>query len=80
MTNTNLLKGKIKEHGLSQKEVACALNLSQQALNQKINNKREFTVREIFAISKLLEIKDKDAYFFYNDVAILETKASSLRT
>lgn len=64
MTDTNLLKAKIIENGLTQKKMAELLKISLQSFNYKINNKREFTVSEIVKICDLLKIKNKDTYFF----------------
>lgn len=64
MTNTNLLKGKIKEKGLNQTEIAQLIGISHAAFNYKINNNGSFSVDEIMKICEILNIKDKDAYFF----------------
>lgn len=64
MTNTNLLKAKIVENGLTQKKMAELLKISLQSFNYKVNNKREFTVNEIVKICDLLKIENKDTYFF----------------
>ena len=63
-TNINLVKGKIKEHGLTQKKVADKLNISPQAFNSKINGKTEFTVAEIESLCAILNIRDVIKYFF----------------
>lgn len=43
------------------------MGISCQALNSKINNKSEFTAKEIYKISEILQItSEKDAYFFAN--------------
>lgn len=64
MTNTNKLKGKIRECGLTQSEVARNIGISSTSFTYKINNKREFTVKEIVQLVGLLGIRDKDSYFF----------------
>lgn len=65
MTNTNKLKGLIKEKGLTQDDVADSIGVSRAAFNYKINNKRRgFTVSEIMQLCTLLSIDNKDAYFF----------------
>ena len=64
MTNTNLLKGKIREKGYTQSEIASQLSISHTSMNYKINNKRMFTVGEIAKLCRILEISDKDIYFF----------------
>ena len=64
MTNTNLLKGAIKSKGLTQIETAKLIGISMASLNYKINNRREFTASEIAKLVDLLEIDNKDRYFF----------------
>lgn len=64
MTDTNLLRAKIIEKGFTLKDVAAAIGISHTSLSYKINNKRCFTSREIYDISNLLGITDKDLYFF----------------
>lgn len=69
MTNTDLLKGEIKKHGMKEEEFASLLGMSSASFSYKINNKRSFTVSEIIRICELLDIQDKDAYFFVQNVA-----------
>lgn len=64
MTNTNLLKGKIVEKGYTQTELAKLLSISHASMNYKINNRRSFTVNEISMLCKILNIRNKDEYFF----------------
>ena len=63
-TNGNLLRGRIAEKGYTQGNVAKIIGLSRQAFSTKINNKRNFTVTEIIKLCDLLDIADKDRYFF----------------
>lgn len=64
MVNEQLLKAKIVEMGFTQSEIASKLGLSLTSLNYKMNGKTEFKANEIYALSDILKIKDKDAYFF----------------
>lgn len=64
MTNTNLLKAKIKELGMTQEEVADRIGISTASFNYKINNKRDFTANEILRLSDALKIENKESYFF----------------
>lgn len=68
MTNTLKLKALIMEHGFTQEEVAKRLGISAQSMNAKINNKREFKVSEIQALTKVLDVQDVDGIFFAHDV------------
>lgn len=69
MTNTNLLKARIIEKGFTQAEIAEKLGISYQSFNYKLNNRTEFKASEIEALCEILEIEDKDLYFFQPKVA-----------
>jgi len=60
----NKLKGKIKEKGMTQVELAKRVGISPSVMNQKLNNKSDFTLMESFVIAKILGIDDMNAYFF----------------
>lgn len=66
MININKIKGRLRELGLTQKDVATALNIAQPTANQKINNVRPLDLDEAEKLSILLKIEDKDfsEYFF----------------
>lgn len=64
MTATKKLKSKMVEAGITQAELAKILGISAQSMNYKINNKSEFKVSEIEAVSAALKIGNKDEYFF----------------
>ena len=68
MTNTNKLKARIVEKGYTQEEIAKKLGCSMASVNYKINNKREFTADEFFALCKILSIEDPFEYFFVKNV------------
>lgn len=63
-TNSNLLRGKIVEKGYRQKDVAKLIGITYQSFSDKINNKSSFKVSEIIKLCELLDIADKDSYFF----------------
>lgn len=71
MVNTNKIKGRIVELGLSNKDVACALKLALPTVSQKINNVRPMYLSEAEELGKLLCIKAEDfpVYFFTDNVA-----------
>lgn len=56
----------MKELGMTQSNVAKALNMAQSTANQKINNIRPFALEEAESFAKLLEIAADEfsAYFF----------------
>lgn len=71
MVQTNKIKGRMKELGLSQADVAKHLNIAQPTVNQKINNVRPFNLDEAEKLLELLkiDISDFGTYFFVNEVA-----------
>lgn len=71
MINSNKVKGKMRELGLTQKKVATELKIAEPTVNQKINNQRPFTLSEIEDLIKILKIPNEEFnhYFFYHPVA-----------
>lgn len=71
MVNTNKLRGRIIEMGLTQGDVAKSMGIAQPTLSQKINNIRPLDVNEAVQIANLLDIpsSDYEEYFFYTPVA-----------
>lgn len=57
MTDTKLLKTKIKENGLKLKYIAGQIGISYYTLYKKINNETEFTASEIESLCCILSIK-----------------------
>ena len=57
---------KIKQVGITQKELSKLLNISQKSLYNKLNNHTYFYFHEIMKISEILNIKTElfDVYFF----------------
>ncbi len=72
--NINKLKGKIKEAGMSQAELALKMGISQNSLSRKINNVREFTLAEVVTMMQLLGINDPKDIFFDLGVPITQRK------
>lgn len=68
MINTALLKGSITAAGYTQEQFAKILGISAQSLNYKLNNTREFKASEIMKICDILNIINKDDYFFVQSV------------
>lgn len=60
------LLGRIKERGETQETVAKAISINVSTLNQKLNNKRDFSQSEIKNICNFLDISDIKSYFFVN--------------
>lgn len=66
MLNSNKIKGRLVELGLTQKDVADALNIAQPTASQKINNIRPMDLNEAERLAKLLKINESEfqLYFF----------------
>lgn len=66
MINTNKLKGRMRELGIVQKDVAERLNLAAPTVSQKLNGVRPMDLDEAKALAEMLKIKDSDfgSYFF----------------
>lgn len=62
------LLGRMKECGMTQEALACAIGISESTLNLKLNNKGVFTQKEIRNITSSLSIEKEEigAYFFAN--------------
>lgn len=65
MINTRLLKAKIVEAGLSQREIVRIMkreypesSITLNSLNRKINNTRDFKISEANLVCKICGIKD----------------------
>lgn len=65
MVNTLKLRGRIREKGLTQKDVAEMLNVSETTVGAKINNKRPITLDEADKISEILGISDGEFVSFF---------------
>lgn len=66
MINTNKIKGRMKELGIVQRDVAERLNISSPTVSQKINGVRPMDLDEARELASMLDIEDKDfgVYFF----------------
>lgn len=64
--NTDKLRGRIKEKGLTIDDVAISIGKSRVSIVQKLNGKYPFTSNEIIAISNLID--DTPLIFFTLDV------------
>lgn len=66
MINTSLIKGRMMELNMTQKDVAKALGIAQPTANQKINNIRSLTLEEAEKMAELLKIQTEHfgKYFF----------------
>lgn len=71
MVNTNKIKARIVELGITQKVLADAIGVATTTISQKINNRRAMDVSEAFKIAEVLKIQDTDfrEYFFKEEIA-----------
>ena len=67
--NMNLVRAKIVECGLTQKQLAKALGMSSNALSRKLNENSDFTISEVRQMCRILHIKDPVRVF---DLGIAE--------
>lgn len=71
MTNSELLKEKIRKSGLKMHFIAQFVGLSRGGLYNKVNNLRPFNQYEIekmCAVLRITSLEEKDAIFFAHDV------------
>ena len=71
MTNSELLKLKIKESGLKLGFIVDKLNTSYAWFNKKLENEKDFNAAEIQMLCEILSITDlaeKDRIFFAKNV------------
>lgn len=69
MTDTIALEMAIRKSGLTKKEVAKHLNLSEQGFLLKLNNVNEFKASEINALCTLLNLPLPQNNIFFNNKA-----------
>lgn len=67
MVNSDKIKGRMRELKITQKDVAMTLNMAQPTANQKINNRRPFSLVEAEQLANLLNIDNAEfANYFFN--------------
>lgn len=66
--NTNLLKGKMREHALTQEATSAKMGISLSRFNAKLNERdgAEFSLGELKALKRILSLTSKqvDQIFF----------------
>lgn len=65
MVNTELIRNRMGQLELKEEYLADKLKLAQSSLNLKINNKRSFTIEEMFTMAQVLEIEDSKLREFF---------------
>jgi len=66
MINSAKVKGRMRELGIVQADVAKALSVATPTANQKLNNIRPMSLLEAEKLARLLKISDREfgVYFF----------------
>ena len=65
MTDTNRLKGKIIQKGLTSTQLAEKLNMSKATFSMKVNNKIKFSQNDIKNIVDILNLNDDEIRLFF---------------
>lgn len=61
--NTNKIKAKIVECGLTQREVAEIIGISANSFSRKLHGKRDFLLSEVIALCSVLEFDNPEEIF-----------------
>ena len=65
MTDTNMLKSKIIQKGLTSTQLAKKLNMSKATFSMKVNNKIKFSQNDIKNIVDILNLNDDEIRLFF---------------
>lgn len=71
MVNTLKIKARMIEHGLTQKDLAKALDIATPTMSQKLNNVRPMYLKEADILADILDIGTMQfgEYFFTSKIA-----------
>lgn len=69
--NSDLLKNKLREVGISEEDMAKAMGISKEALENRLNGKTEFTLKDIIAVVQILGLDRRETgqIFFGTEVS-----------
>lgn len=73
MTNTKMLRDKIKDSGLQLRKICVLLGITYATLRSKINNDGEFTASEIQVLSNLLGLTKDETWQIFLTKNVSET-------
>lgn len=65
MVNTDKIKQRMTELGLTQNDIAECLGIARPTANQKINNVRKLDIDEVKKLSELLGIKNAEIWDYF---------------
>lgn len=77
--NTNFIKGKIVEVGLTQEKLAKKLDISVQTLNAKLNGRSCLTVDQAMHIAHILNISNPSEIFFDQYIPNMQRKGTRVK-
>jgi len=60
----NVLKGLLAERGITQKELADRMNISEKTVVVKVNNYKKWSVSETEQLKEILQVDTIDELFF----------------
>ena len=75
MINSNLIRAKIVENGMNQKQVAEKIGMSEKTFSIKMNNGK-FGLDEAQKMIDLLKIDQPSKYFFASEVTCEATRSA----
>ena len=64
MIQANLLRARLAEKGMTQRQLAEAIGISIPAMSLKVRNRKEFRLSEVQRICTCLEIEEPNEIFF----------------
>ena len=65
MINTNKVRGRMVEKGMTQQDAANYLGIAQATFSQKINNVRPMDLNEAEKLAEFLDITDSEFALFF---------------
>ena len=65
MIDTDRIKQRMSELGLTQNDIAECLGIARPTANQKVNNVRKLEIDEAKKLSELLDIKDSEIWEYF---------------
>jgi transcriptional regulator with XRE-family HTH domain len=78
MVNTNKLKGRMREMGVTQRDLSGVIGYDPATINRKINDKTGYYLKakDIEKLIAVLDIDDPTEYFFTDKIAYMQNMSS----
>lgn len=61
--NSNKVRAKMKEAGMTQADVAKSIGMSENSLSRKLNGKRDFSISEVLRLIEVLKLENPGEIF-----------------